>query len=153
MVRFRLFSSSTTLDLTRVFVGLWDTGLITKAVREQHNYTRPLPSDQIESQLRHTIYDPYIRLILWEGVRVWWRESLNSWFTCPTPSILDQNPSSQLAFTSKLTRDVSMSVCAETWARETHKITCGMVFPKDYDYEAPAKEVNTPEYYGPIRGK
>lgn len=114
-----------------------------------------LSSDQIESQLRHTIYDPYIRLILWEGVRVWWRESLSSWFTCPAPSSESSidSPSSQLLFSSEATHDIGMNVCAESWARETHKITCGLVYPLDYDYEAPAKEVNTPAYYGPIRGK
>ena len=28
---------------------LWDTGLITKAVRELHNYTEPLPSCVVRS--------------------------------------------------------------------------------------------------------
>lgn len=35
--------------------GLWDTGLITKSIRELHNYTRPVPSRQIEDSLRGTI--------------------------------------------------------------------------------------------------
>lgn len=32
--------------------GLWDGGLITKAVREQKTYKTALPSRQIEDQLR-----------------------------------------------------------------------------------------------------
>lgn len=44
------------------------------------------------------------------------------------------------------------TVCPEHWARETHAITCNLVYPKGYDNTAPPVEVNTLEYYGPIRG-
>lgn len=130
---------------------LWDTGLITKAVREQHNYTRPLPSPQIEAGLRGTIYDPYVRLILWEGVRVWWRQDLEDWLSCPSSESTVQE-GNQITFGSTGAPLVAEGVCPEYWARETHKVTCGMVFPEGYDNNAPAREVNTPAYYGPIHG-
>lgn len=154
---------------------LWDGGLITKAVRELSNYTTPLPScalphnsrsqvksnmmfhsPQIENNLRGTIYDPYIRLILWEGVRKWWRSELFAWLECPSPlsAASLSSPSRQLLFANSATSPSSPTydvVCPETWAQETHKITCELPFPADYDSSAP-KELNTPEYYGPIRG-
>lgn len=47
--------------------------MIARSIRELRNYTQPLPSRQIESALRGSIYDSYVRFILWEGVRLWWR--------------------------------------------------------------------------------
>lgn len=126
---------------------LWDTALITKAVREQTNYTEPLPAAQIESALRGTIYDPYIRLILWEGVRLWWRSSLPAWLLCALPLTDFTSPlQQQLRFSPQIS-----VVCPEEWARQTHKITCENVFPKEYNFTAPPVELNTKEYYGPIR--
>lgn len=159
--------------------GLWDTGLISKSLREQTNYTRPLPAKQIEGALRGTIYDPYIRLILWEGVRIWWRSSLRDWLSCPSsltrlasrygyPDVLLPRSSSapltpapsarKQTFWSAIT-DMIMGtenaedhVCAYAWARTTHDdVTCQLVFPDEYDQHQPAKEVHTPEYYGPIK--
>lgn len=147
--------------------GLWDTGLITKAIREQHNYTRRLPScvsspndrvhslsgsrcrPQIERDLVGAIYDPYVRFILWEGVRVWWRNSFHEWFDCSGESLAARMVTGVqryfgIARTTK--------ACARTWAKETHKTACSSVFPAHYNYTAPPREVNTPEYYGPIRG-
>ena len=91
-------------------------------------------------------------------MRSWWRTSLAAWFTCPHPLSPESlaSPSQQRIFASSSSAAdhsaVDSTVCPESWARETHKVTCEMVFPVDYDFEAPAKEVNTKEYYGPIRG-
>lgn len=114
---------------------------------------------QIEDSLRGTIYDPLIRLILWEGVRSWW--SITEWFDCPpassypstsTPSSYLSRFSQTIFGTSENTLDeVDAVVCPKEWARETHKITCEVVYPKDYDMRV-VKELNTLEYYGPIRG-
>lgn len=139
---------------------LWDGGLITRAVRELHNYTRPLPSRQIESSLRGTIYDSYIRYILWEGVRTWWRPAVQTtWLSCPlplSPRALS-SPSQQLLFASTSASalgegDVERVVCPEYWARETHQVvTCAMVWPEGFEDNQPPKEVNTAAYFGPIR--
>ncbi|ORX36722.1 phospholipase C/P1 nuclease domain-containing protein [Kockovaella imperatae] len=62
---------------------VWDSGLITKKIREISNYTSPLPSRQIEDALPGAIFDPYVRWIVWEGIRQWWRDELPEWLTCP----------------------------------------------------------------------
>ncbi|WWC89367.1 uncharacterized protein L201_004290 [Kwoniella dendrophila CBS 6074] len=62
---------------------VWDGGIITKNIRELGNYTTPLPSKQIESSLLGAIFDPYVRWIVWEGIREWWRDDLESWLECP----------------------------------------------------------------------
>ncbi|WVR06980.1 hypothetical protein IAU60_004017 [Kwoniella sp. DSM 27419] len=62
---------------------VWDSGIITKNIRELSNYTTPLPSKQIESSLPGAIFDPYVRWIVWEGIREWWRSDLEDWLACP----------------------------------------------------------------------
>ncbi|KAL7421838.1 hypothetical protein Q5752_003609 [Cryptotrichosporon argae] len=62
---------------------VWDSGLITKNIRELSNYTTPVPSKQVESALLGAIFDPYVRFIVWEGIREWWRDSLAEWVSCP----------------------------------------------------------------------
>ncbi|KAK4686679.1 nuclease S1, partial [Tremellales sp. Uapishka_1] len=63
---------------------VWDSGIITKNIRELSNYTSPLPSKQIEDNLLGAIFDPYVRWIVWEGIREWWRPNLESWLSCPS---------------------------------------------------------------------
>nr|ODN88281.1 nuclease I [Cryptococcus depauperatus CBS 7841] len=62
---------------------VWDSGIITKNIRELSNYTSPLPSKQIESALPGSIFDPYVRWIVWEGVRLWWKDDISTWLSCP----------------------------------------------------------------------
>ncbi|RSH87451.1 hypothetical protein EHS25_003361 [Saitozyma podzolica] len=62
---------------------VWDSGILTKKIRELGNYTTPLPSKQIESSLLGAIFDPYVRWIVWEGIRQWWTPDLPSWLSCP----------------------------------------------------------------------
>lgn len=62
---------------------VWDSGIITKNIRELSNYTSPLPSKQIESNLLGAIFDPYVRWIVWEGIREWYKSDLESWIACP----------------------------------------------------------------------
>lgn len=61
----------------------WDSGIMTKNLREIANYTTPLPSKQIESALPGAIFDSYVRWIVWEGIREWWRDDLEEWLACP----------------------------------------------------------------------
>ncbi|GAA6052173.1 hypothetical protein JCM3770_001254 [Rhodotorula araucariae] len=126
---------------------LWDGLLIARALREQSNYTTPLPSKQIESALTGRIYDPYIRLLLWEGVRSWWRTSLPAWFHCsdarPAPSSAIAHPAAQLLFPAAAgaeSRTGGQTVCPVTWATETHATTCAMGFPDAYDEHGPPVE-------------
>ncbi|WRT66311.1 uncharacterized protein IL334_003266 [Kwoniella shivajii] len=63
---------------------VWDSGIITKNIRELGNYTSPLPSKQIEDSLLGAIFDPYVRWIVWEGIRLWWRSDLEEWLSCPS---------------------------------------------------------------------
>jgi len=109
------------------------------------------------------IYDPYIRLLLWEGVRVWWRSSLPSWFACPhplSPSALS-SPSQQLLLSAvdlgsddEVPLPLATTVCPQHWAEWTHTVTCGMTFPPNFDRtQVPPMEVNTEVYYGPIKSR
>lgn len=38
---------------------------------------------QVESALLGAIFDPYVRFIVWEGLREWWKTDLESWLACP----------------------------------------------------------------------
>ncbi|GAA6009126.1 hypothetical protein JCM11491_005760 [Sporobolomyces phaffii] len=144
--------------------GLWDNLLLARKLREQTNYTRPLPSRQIESALTGAIYDPLIRLLLWEGVRTWWRTSLPEWLACPeqtaqsstTRTRLGRGPD-QLTFSSaarsvggrREESRLESIVCPVHWAAGTHRVTCELAFPPGYDEHAnPPVEVggNTPYY-------
>ncbi|GAA6063204.1 hypothetical protein JCM10212_006837 [Sporobolomyces blumeae] len=137
--------------------GLWDNLLLSRKLREQRNYTDPLPSQQIESALTGAIYDPLIRLLLWEGVRNWWRSSLPSWLACPasplgSPLASEGSSTTQLAFRAdprRATSTLDSIVCPVHWASQTHKVTCSLAFPDDYnEHEQPPREVggNTAYY-------
>ncbi|GAA5846634.1 hypothetical protein JCM3766R1_005792 [Sporobolomyces carnicolor] len=141
--------------------GLWDNLLLARKLREQTNYTRPLPSRQIESALTGAIYDPLIRLLLWEGVRNWWRTSLPAWLGCPTtPSGISNLPAFATAGQQTVLADSASAqqagesglgsvVCPVHWASGTHQVTCSLAFPPGYDEHAnPPVEVggNTPYY-------
>jgi hypothetical protein len=41
---------------------------------------------QIESALRGTIYDSYVRFIVWEGILGWWKEEYLDWPACQPDS-------------------------------------------------------------------
>jgi hypothetical protein len=30
------------------------------------------------------IFDPYVRFIIWEGIRTWWPQSIEGWLKCPS---------------------------------------------------------------------
>ncbi|PPQ89259.1 hypothetical protein CVT25_001343 [Psilocybe cyanescens] len=140
---------------------LWDGFLIAKAVRTTpRNYSRPLPYPKVERALRGTIYDSYIRRILWEGILNPWAEDLSTWLTCPEPTTsspssigtMDSDASASgllgmwqtvYKFTTNiartLTRDgVEISpdgpvVCPYFWAQPLHKLNCDIIWPKELD--------------------
>lgn len=73
---------------------VWDSGIITKNIRELGNYTTPLPSKHIEASLPGAIFDPYVRWIVWEGIREWWADAVDEWIACPAA---DPYPHSSIA--------------------------------------------------------
>lgn len=119
--------------------GLWDTQLIAKYLRELHNYTQPLPSRQIESALTGSIYDSYVRWIVWEGIRKWWYKDLESWLDCPADAF-HTDPALTTAQTilgrpsdSRVNTMMAGVVCPSTWAKEPHTFNCGYVYPPNFD--------------------
>lgn len=63
----------------------------------------------MESALLGAIFDPYVRFIVWEGLRVWWKSDLESWLACPADgdpyphSLIDKSiPPSVPAFAESL---------------------------------------------------
>lgn len=77
---------------------VWDSGILLKNIREMANYTSPLPSEHVERALPGAIFDSYVRWIVWEGLRQWWREGREDWLACPEKgdpyphSLLDSIP-------------------------------------------------------------
>lgn len=131
---------------------MWDGFLIAKAVRTvPQNYSRPLPYPRVEKALRGTIYDSYIRRILWEGLLNPWAEDTADWLSCPVPSEdAPIAPSGLLgawqnaySATRKLVQvllrdgvDITPdgpTVCPYHWAQPTHALNCEIVWPPALD--------------------
>lgn len=127
---------------------LWDGLLIAKALRSvPSNYSRPLPSRKIEYSLRGTIYDSYVRRIMWEGVLGKWRDEIPGWLACPSESRISP-PTSALGSVwqsisflwSRLTQFIGGAqetddelLCPHYWAEPIHKLNCDIVWPKALD--------------------
>lgn len=136
---------------------LWDGFLIAKAVRTvPRNYSRPLPYPKIEGALRGTIYDSYIRRIMWEGLLNPWAGNASHWLSCAAPTDKPDSDSVttnsgllgawQSAFqaTTKLVQTLIMKegveitpdgpvVCPHYWAQPLHQLNCEIVWPKELD--------------------
>ncbi|KAJ7140513.1 phospholipase C/P1 nuclease domain-containing protein [Mycena crocata] len=127
---------------------LWDGLLIAKALRSvPRKYSHPLPSAKIEYALRGTIYDSYVRMIMWEGVMGKWENQIPEWLTCPAParSRTLSFPSSFSAFwqqalfiwhrvTAGVMDDTDDDlICPYAWATPIHALNCEIVWPKALD--------------------
>lgn len=133
---------------------LWDSLLIAKAIREvPRNYSRHLPYKQVESSLRGTIYDSYVRRIMWEGILDQWKDEVSDWISCPattesspsTPrgSFWQQVLSIMNTFMSggDVARDTDDdTLCPYHWARPIQELNCELVWPRALD-EPPYKQV------------
>jgi len=118
------------------------------------NYSQPLPYPQVEKALRDTIYDPYIRRILWEGILNPWDEDLPKWLNCPTPAPTTSSGSSSgigllgiwesiYTATAKVAQifmkdgvDINPDgpvVCPYFWATPIHKLNCDIIWPPALD--------------------
>ncbi|KAF9556308.1 phospholipase C/P1 nuclease [Agrocybe pediades] len=146
---------------------LWDGFLIAKAVREvPRNYSRPLPYPKVERALRGTIYDSYIRRLLWEGLLNPWATEAESWLGCPTPSTTDGSLSSSgllgmmhnaYYYTGKLVQSIikdgveiipdSDTICPYAWSKPIHKLNCDLIWPKEID-EPPYNTVSFDDSFG-----
>ncbi|KAJ7162190.1 phospholipase C/P1 nuclease domain-containing protein [Mycena filopes] len=129
---------------------LWDGLLIAKALRSvPRKYSQPLPSPKIEFALRGTIYDSYVRMIMWEGVLGKWANEIPSWLTCPAPT---RPRVRALAFPSSIAEFWQQAlfvwgrvtgsamddtddelICPYHWATPIHALNCAIVWPKALD--------------------
>ncbi|KAL1664887.1 phospholipase C/P1 nuclease domain-containing protein [Schizophyllum commune] len=122
---------------------VWDGLLIAKALRTiPYNYTKPLPDPAIEYNLRDTIYDPYVRRVIWEGLLGEWKDEAADWLACPAvhPASPTEAPAPDIwqqvlsAFTSGISQDVDDDVlCPHHWAKPIHALNCEIVWPKALD--------------------
>lgn len=136
---------------------------------------------QIESNLRGTIYDPFVRWLVVEGLGRWWRDDVSDWLACPAsdPDVMRvrfrrPDPESSLQQVPLGFGDGGedeVLICPKQWAAESHKVTCSYVrhpafpsersfadefgrqpFPVGYDpHSTPPPELGGPGYYGRIR--
>ncbi|KAH7904370.1 S1/P1 nuclease [Hygrophoropsis aurantiaca] len=122
---------------------LWDSLLIAQRLRTlPSNYTRPLPLPDIERHLRGTIYDPYIRRLVWEGLLGRWEDEIEDWVGCSSTveslgSVQNQWMGISLS-TGMRFRDGGLGtdddvLCPYEWALPIHALNCEIVWPKQLD--------------------
>ncbi|KAG6371740.1 S1/P1 nuclease-domain-containing protein [Boletus reticuloceps] len=118
-----------------------------------------LISEHVEAYLRGTIYDPYIRRLVWEGILGRWQDEQVTWLTCPAsdsstpPSSSSPQRQHQLASTWQsvlsLFNLASAStstgegedplgvdddiLCLYAWAKPIQQLNCELIFPKELD--------------------
>ncbi|THH07556.1 hypothetical protein EW145_g3298 [Phellinidium pouzarii] len=153
---------------------VWDSRLISKTLRTiPRNYTLPLPSRRIEDALLGTIYDPYIRQIMFEGVLGRFAPMIEEWTSCPTPddsnsrlypptekfhqlplraSFQSENAASGLTPPPGLPPTDDGAVCPYSWAAPMHALNCDIIWPPALDELTNTYlELDTPEYAGRIK--
>jgi hypothetical protein len=131
---------------------LWDSRLLAQTLRTiPHNYTHEFPRGstkvEIETHLRGTIYDPYIRRLLYEGMGTGpitgrFDDEWVNWLSCPAPQ-LNTEPTSfwgkvQTFMGLKTSKDEESwdddVLCPYAWASELHKLNCELpVWPRELD--------------------
>jgi len=126
---------------------LWDSYLIAQSLRTiPRNYTLPLLNRHIEFNLRGTIYDPYVRRVMWEGVFGMWKDEIQQWLSCPSPEPsaignggLWQTVLSMFRHNVAAETDDDL-ICPYAWAKPINAMNCEFVFPKALD-EPPFSEL------------
>ena len=145
--------------------------MIAKAVRTvPRKYSRPLPYPAIENALRGTIYDSYIRRIMWEGTLNKWADEIDDWLSCsalvPESSIVVEQEGTWQKVLSGLSslferHGVEINpdgevVCPYFWSQPLSALNCDIVWPKQLTLkgsggnETEELELDTPEYAGVI---
>ncbi|KAJ7782475.1 phospholipase C/P1 nuclease domain-containing protein [Mycena maculata] len=128
-------------------------------------------SPRIEYALRGTIYDSYVRMIMWEGILGEWEDEIPDWLACPTPArprFVSPPPyfgaPSQQALSRIAGATDDALVCPHHWGTPIHLLNCAIVFPAALDAPyndtrprispaadpAPYMELDTAEYSGVI---
>jgi hypothetical protein len=119
--------------------------LIAKSLRTiPANYTRPLRNaPAVEAVLRGTIYDPYVRRVMHEGLLPGsgsWATEVPAWLTCPERA-------APTAWT-RMQRVLGLQsadageefddglVCPYHWAQAVHPLNCALIWPKALDLRA-----------------
>jgi len=148
---------------------VWDSRLIAKFIRTAPtNYTLPLPVTRVEEALRGTIYDPYIREIVWEGILGAWQGELETWLSCSDP-VTPWSPkhTTNLHDFSSNNAQVPLGtepedlVCPFHWSKPLHKLNCDVIWPSSLDEDSLLPlvarprphyvELDTAEYSGAIK--
>lgn len=128
---------------------MWDGYFIAQALRTiPQNYTHSLPAGattvDVESHLRGTIYDPYVRRIMFEGFGTSshpgrFLSTYSSWLSCPqtpTPSFTE-TLQSFLGFRKAGDESEGWDddvLCPYAWAKDLQKLNCELpVWPKELD--------------------
>ncbi|KAH8116171.1 phospholipase C/P1 nuclease [Phellopilus nigrolimitatus] len=151
---------------------VWDSRLIAKSLRTvPQNYTLPLPSRRIESALRGTIYDPYVRQIMHEGVLGRFAPLIDSWTSCPPVEGSTARPyppawkpqqfplGARIGSARTPPRGLPPTddgvVCPYAWAEPLHALNCEIIWPPALDELVSINntylELDTPEYAGRIK--
>ena len=141
------------LDLHSV----WDSRLIAKSLRTiPKNYTLPLPSRRIESALRGTIYDPYVRQIMHEGVLGRFESEIDEWLSCPSVDegslrpyppterfqqlpLSDDRRQKALLGSPRRTPPPGLPptddgvLCPYAWSAPLHSLNCEIIWPLELD--------------------
>ncbi|EKM56607.1 uncharacterized protein PHACADRAFT_183223 [Phanerochaete carnosa HHB-10118-sp] len=129
---------------------LWDSLLISKSLRTiPSNYTRRFPhgstSIELEPHLRDTIYDPYIRRVMWEGMGVGkapgrFEAEAFEWLNCPEKAQADYGLWDAMQSTLGLRAAADEErwdddvLCPFAWGKELHKLNCDLpVWPAELD--------------------
>lgn len=154
----------------------WDTAILTRLIRTvPRNYSRPLPdmpdtpSSQVEMSLRHAIYDPLIRRVMWEGIEGAFSDQVLEWLECPEIAINPNGPpqpstlnilTSALTSPSKLVGAISSAfrpkveiqpdgplVCPYYWSMPLHKLNCDYVWPPVLNFTGSVSRPPMPRKY------
>ncbi|TCD68399.1 hypothetical protein EIP91_010908 [Steccherinum ochraceum] len=127
---------------------LWDGLLIAQALRTiPRNYTQALPAGKsaldIESHLRGTIYDPYVRRLMYEGfgndlILGRFSSEYADWLACPAIEEQSIWSSMQTRLGLQRTQDETRwdddALCPYAWAKELHKLNCELpAWPREID--------------------
>jgi len=148
------------------FHAVWDSQIIAKQIRiTPKKYERPLPNKHVESALRDTIYDPYIRQIV-DNILTTWSSDVVSWTECPststsisyrTPDQIPLNADADAKTSLSISTTVHLPIpqtddavaCPFHWAKPIHALNCEVIWPPAMNSDNhPPVELDTPEYAG-----
>lgn len=134
---------------------LWDSLLIAQRLRTlPRNYTLPLLNRHVEYNLRGTIYDPYVRRVMWEGIFGMWKDEVQQWLSCPSPELSAVgNGGMWQTVLSMFKRNVAAEtdddlICPYAWAKPINAMNCDFIFPKALDEHPFSERYHDPNHAG-----